>query len=323
MRLHRLDLNLLVVLDALLTESSVGRAAKRLNLGQPAVSAALARLRDHFGDPILVPVGRTMVATPMALNLAAPVRDLLQRAQSIALHRPTFDPSVERRSFTVMTSDYTATVLMVPVQRLLTREAPHVQLTVRTVPAMMRPVAHMVSEALDQRHDDFALVPHSFSSEAHPHEPVLSDTFTCIAWTDHPHLGHRLTRKDFLQLPHAVVEFDDGRVSSIDSAYLATRGIQRKIGLRVDRFTLLPEMVVGTDLIAVVHTRLAQLYAERLPIRLMRVPVPVPPLIEVLHWQPYQSHDPAVTWFRQLLRRAADGLPALPDEDQREPKGAG
>ena len=81
------------------------------------------------------------------------------------------------------------------------------------------------------------------------------------------------------------------------------------MGLKVDRFTLLPEMVVGTELIAIVQTRLAQLYASRLPLRLMPVPVHVPPLVEVLHWQPYQSHEPAVIWFRQLLRRVAEQLP--------------
>jgi len=309
MRFHRLDLNLLVVLDSLLTESSVSRAAKRLSMGQPGVSAALARLREHFDDPLLVQVGRGMVVTPLGESLAEPVRDLLQRAQSIALHRPAFDPAVESRRFSVMTSDYTATVLMVPVQRLLAREAPGVHLTVRTVPAMPRAGSQLVPEALDRRHDDFALVPDGMTSPAHPHEALLRDDYTCIAWAENPHIGPRLTRKTFLALPHAVAEFDDGRVLSVDGAYLAARGLQRKVGLKVDRFTLLPEMVVGTDLIAIVQTRLAQLYASRLPLRLMPMPVRVPALVEVLHWQPYQSHEPAVTWFRQLLRRVAEQLP--------------
>src|SRR5262245_4933192 len=112
MRFNRLDLNLLVALDALLAEQNITRAAERLHLSQSAVSGALARLREHFQDELLVQVGRRMTRTPLAESLAQPVREILAQVQATVERRPGFDPSTSDRQFSIMVSDYVTTVLM-------------------------------------------------------------------------------------------------------------------------------------------------------------------------------------------------------------------
>ncbi len=130
MHFHKLDLNLLVALDTLLEEKSVSRAADRLNLSQSAMSSALSRLRDYFGDELLIPVGRRMEPTALALSLASPVRDILQRIRTTVQTRPSFDPGTAQRRFRIMTSDYLIEVLLAEAVRELAVIAPVIQLQV-------------------------------------------------------------------------------------------------------------------------------------------------------------------------------------------------
>ena len=130
MHFQKLDLNLLVALDALIEERSVSRAADRLNLSQSAMSSALSRLREYFGDELLVPVGRRMEPTALALNLAPAIREILQRIRVTIQARPSFDPATAERRFRVMTSDYLVEVLLADVLRELADTAPGIQMQI-------------------------------------------------------------------------------------------------------------------------------------------------------------------------------------------------
>lgn len=305
MRFHRLDLNLLLVLNALLEERNVSRAARKLNVGQPALSAALARLREHFDDPILVKSGKAMLPTALAISLAAPVRELLEQAERVVHLRATFDPAASPRRFTVAASDYTTTVLMPQVIGLLAREAPLVQLSLREIRAGSGLEAQPVSEALDRRQNDFAISPRGAHSERHSFEVLMEDGYRCIVRHDHPSVRGRLSAEQFCSLSHVVGEFDDGRVSWLESGALERAGLRRRIGPVVDRFAMLGEVIAVTDCVATVPSRLARVMAARLPIQVLDVPAPLPPLVELLHWKPVHDTDPAMQWMGGVMRRVA------------------
>ena len=133
MRFNKLDLNQLVVLDAILSTRSVGRAAERLFLSQPATSCSLARLREYFEDELLVPVGKTQVLTPLATELVKPVRDVLLQIQTITRARPTFDPATSTRRFTIESSDYVISVFLSEVVRKAATLAPFMQFDLRAI----------------------------------------------------------------------------------------------------------------------------------------------------------------------------------------------
>jgi len=318
MRLNHLDLNLLIVLDTLLAEQSVTRTAKRLYLGQPAISAALGRLRDHYQDQLFVQVGRRMEPTPLAQSLAAPVREALNRMQIIAHIRPHFDPLKAERRFTLTVSDYIGVVLMPRLTQALERQSPGIQVTIRPTAMPIRDNVHPVVEALDRRDNDFTIMPSEVTSDAHSREALLTDTYTCIAWKGNTRIGSKLTLNAYLESTHAVVEFDEGRIRARDTLAIEAMGHRRKIGLVADGFTMLPHLIVGTQMIATVQTRLARLYAELLPLRLLAPPVKISPLVETLQWHQFKSHDQTHMWFRNLLHSVASELgPADPIRGRR------
>jgi LysR family nod box-dependent transcriptional activator len=165
MHFKGLDLNLLVALDVLLQERSITRAGERLGLSQPATSGALARLRDYFNDPLLVPVGRQMMLTPLAHSLVEPVSQVLQQVQATVATRARFDPAKSDRRFSIMASDYVFTVFFPAVLQRVEREAPGVTLQLR----QLSPNWH---EELNRGDIDFVIIPESFSLAPHPKAPL-------------------------------------------------------------------------------------------------------------------------------------------------------
>lgn len=190
MRYRRLDLNLLVALNVLLEECSVSRAAQRLNLGQSATSAALARLREHFQDPLLVPLGRGLQLTPLARQLAPKVRDVLDLAGELVETTADFDPARCERRFTLVASDYVAATLIPAVSRELRRLAPGASLVVRDL-SLPRD-GDQVAEALEYRRSDLVIVPQRRINPAYPHIPLLDDELCCIVCAEHWPQGNDL-----------------------------------------------------------------------------------------------------------------------------------
>ncbi len=177
MDLHLFDLNLLVALDALLTERNVTRAGNRLNLSQSAMSGALARLRHYFHDELLVPVGRQMALTPVAEELVEPVRDILLRIRGTLGSKPQFHPQTATRHISLAVSDYVAEILMADVLRRARREAPHITFE-------LRGVGRRATEDLESGELDFLISPEGYVSAAHPTDVLFEDTYTCVVWAD-------------------------------------------------------------------------------------------------------------------------------------------
>jgi LysR family nod box-dependent transcriptional activator len=306
MRYRRLDLNLLIALEALLSECSVTRAAERLCLGQSATSSALGRLRDHFNDPLLVQVGRSLQPTTLGLALLPKVREALALTREITDAPVQFAPQHCDRRFTLVASDYVAAVLLPAVSRELARLAPQVQLSLRDLP--MPRDGDVVSEALDYRRSDCVVVPQRRLNASYPHQPLLTDQLCCLVSADQPEYAEGLSLAAYCDAEHVVREFADGRHLALDAAHMQELGITRRVAVAVESFALMPDFLVGTPRVATLFRRQAELFARRYPLRVVAAPLAFPAATQVVQWHPYQDRDPALNWFRQVLQEQAAQL---------------
>ncbi|WP_273825629.1 LysR family transcriptional regulator [Pseudomonas asplenii] len=298
MRFHHLDLNLLVVLDTLLTEQNITRAAERLNVSQSAASGLLARLREYFDDALLVQVGRRMLPTPLAQSLAEPVRRVLLDIQSSIVNKPDFNPLTCKRHFKIIATDFVATVLLGPLTRELQGRAPHITLDIQ-------PAADNYEQLLTQGDVDFAIMPDHYLSELHAKELLFEDDYQCVVWRDNPLVGDSLTLEQYLQLGHVATNFGTNREPSFGEKMLRRYGKARRVELTSSSFNTVPHLLVGTHRIAVMQRSLATLYAGFLPLKVLPLPFELPLLREFALWNKVLDSDPAHRWMREVLREVA------------------
>lgn len=301
MRLGHFDLNLFVALDALLETASITRASERLNIGVSATSAALGRLREHFGDELLVQVGRRMELTVLAQSLREPVREVLLRSQAALAARPAFDPLTARRHFVFNATDYAATVLIAPLSQALDSEAPDI--TVDVVGLGDRNL-----DRLERGEVDIAIYPAPNASPDHPSQALLGDTFSGLVWTGHHLPAEGLTLAHYLSARHVVARFGERRVASFEEGFLAAQGLHRQVAVVASSFNELPALVVGTQRIATLQTRLARMYTRILPLRLLPLPFELPSLQLVMQWNRHAEPDAAHRWLRNRLLRLARAM---------------
>ncbi|TKC86865.1 LysR family transcriptional regulator [Trinickia terrae] len=307
MRLGHFDMNLLVALDALLDTRSVTRASERLHIGASATSSALGRLREYFGDELLMQVGRRMELTPLGRSLAQPVREILLTVQSTVVARLEFDPGEARRNFVIRASDYLTTVLLVDVVQRLQREAPGITLH----------IANMTDDVpgqLERGEVDFVIYPSASMNPAHPSQALFEDTFSCVVWSGNERVGETISLEQYLELGHVAASFGDSRSSSFETMMMTNLGVTRRVEVTTTNFNTLPQLVIGTTRVATVHTRLARIYSHYLPLRMLPLPMNLPPLIEVMQWHVINNGDPAHTWLRSVLQeqaRTQSGVAAL------------
>lgn len=301
MRYKRLDLNLLVALDALLIEKSPTRAGERLNLSQSAVSSALARLRAHFDDELLVQVGRRMELTPLARSLEIPVREILLKIQATIDTRPDFDPASSKRHFSIVASDYILSVLLAETIRRASRIAPRV--TVEVIAPTDLP-----AELLDRGAADLVVMPEHYLSEEHPRQRLFEDDYCCVVWSENTLVGDAMTPEQYLELGHVVARFGSTRQATFEEWFLQRYGHVRRLEVFVSSFTEMPQAVCGTNRICTMHRRLARIWVKYLPLRILEVPVEMPQLAEGMQWHKYNDNDPGSLWMRGLLAEVAGEL---------------
>jgi DNA-binding transcriptional LysR family regulator len=295
MRLRRLDLNLLVALDALLTLRNVTAAAKRLHITQPSLSGSLARLREYFGDPLLVQVGRHLELTRLGEMLVEPVRETLEKVEATVSLRPDFDPATACRHFRVLASESTVLTLLTEVLRQVENVAPGV--TVELLPA--DPQAGF--DRLGRRELDFAFVVESFAMPDHPSALVMEDSFVCAVWTGNRRVKDKLTLDQYLALGHAITCYGFDRRPGFEQYSLDQLGIERRVEITCTTPALLGPLVVGTQRIATIPSRLAREQAKSLPLKLIDPPVALPPLRIAMQWHRTREHDGATAWFRDMV----------------------
>ncbi|NNA97275.1 LysR family transcriptional regulator [Pseudomonas gessardii] len=286
--LRRIDLNLLVILDALLSEQHVTRAAERLHLSQPAVSHALARLRDLLGDPLLVRQGGGLVATARALELAAPLADALAQMQSL-LAPNRFDPASARRTFRLAMSDYGAALLLPGLARALREQAPGIDLVISHASreGMQEGV---LSGEIDLAAGVFPDLPAELRST-----PLFEEHYACLVDRDSLAPGGVLDLPTYLARPHVLLEMRGSGTPEIERALTAIRE-RRHVAISLPHWGIAPQLIQGTDLILTVSSQ-GLLNID--PRHLLVVPPPfyIPSFGFVLAWHKRRGGDGALQWL--------------------------
>jgi LysR family nod box-dependent transcriptional activator len=303
MELGAIDLNLLVALDALLSERSVTRAARRVGLSQPGMSNALGRLRRLLGDPLLVRRGAEMVPTTRALALAGPVHDALELIRIAVAAPAAFDPAAERRTFRLSCSDYSVLMLVGPLLRVLAAEAPAV--TVEVIPRLAA-----APRALAAGEVDLVVEPAEIMGEVELCSLGLwEDGWACCVWAGNARVGRRLTLARYLELGHLMYSMGGpGQPVALPDRHLERLGLRRRVEASVESFLLAPFLLAGTELVALVPRR-AEPFLRRIgEIRILPSPVALPLLREVLWWHPRASADPGHAWLRARIAEVSSGM---------------
>lgn len=275
--MKRYDLNLLAALDALLRETSVSGAARRLGIGQPAMSAALARLRVLFDDPLLVRTPRGMEATPRAKALAVPLRQTLSELRSLVEPPGAFDPATTQRTFRFSGGDYAGMTVLPPLIEDLQRTASRINIRFRYVEK------DSVPQLLDRDELDLALsvvgtLPPRFRTE-----PLIKESFVCAARVGHPILKGRLTRERFAEADHLLVTERGDEHGCMDEL-LQRDGLSRRVALTVPSAALVAGALGRSDLVATIARRAGDHIAEQGRIRLFEPPYDAPTWTMSLVW---------------------------------------
>ncbi len=294
MNLTDIDLNLLRVFEAVLREGGVTPAAGRLGLTQPAVSNALSRLRRAFNDPLFVRTAAGMEATPFARELAEPVRQALALLESALAHGPGFDPGSSTRAFRFYMSDLGQVEFLPPLVERVQRAAPGVRL--EAVAADLEDIA----DALGTGALDLAV---GFLPALGPpiaRRTLFRDPYLCLMRADHPLIGARLTRKQFVDCSHVLVTYRGGGHRVIEEA-LERAGAARRIALRVPHFTVVPMVLERTDLVLTLPARVARLFERRGRFKALPPPVPIPSAEVAVHWHERFDADPGNRWLREQV----------------------
>ncbi|MGH3151766.1 MAG: LysR family transcriptional regulator [Streptosporangiaceae bacterium] len=302
MSLAGIDLNLLVALDALLAERNVTRAASRVGLSQPGMSNTLARLRKLFGDPLLVREGLTLVPTPRAEALRQPIQEALSLIQQALDDRPGFDPARDHVTLTVSCSDYSLLMLIGPLVRRLAAAAPG--LTIQVLPRVPDAVRLLREGEADLVIEPAEIMP----GVTLPSLRLFADRWLCCVWEGNSEVGERMTLETYLRLGHLVYSGVRGHPVSMVDTYLTQASVARRIEFTVESFLLAPFLLQGTDLVAVVPERAAAHLRRTAAVRFLEPPLPLPPITEMLWWNPRHTMDPAHAWLRARIAEIAAEL---------------
>lgn len=296
--LARVDLNLLVALDALLAERSVTRAAARIGLGQSAMSSTLARLRRLFNDELLTRSPEGMRPTPRALALAEPLRTALRQVQALVRREEAFDPSTVERRFTISLPDSTEVLLGPRLLAYLRAEAPGVQLLLRAFDR-----ATML-EDLDTDRIDLAIALAPEGQLHHKTRLLYRDSYVCLFDRAQVGLEPPISLDDYLRFPHVLTSLR-GTAHGVVDDVLAERGLGRTLAVTTPRFLAVPFLVRGAPVITTMHARLAHFFASALGLTVSPVPVPLAEVAVSMVWHASYDDDPAHRWLRQVLVRLA------------------
>lgn len=294
MDLRTFDLNLLRVLSALLETGSVSSAARKLGLSQPATSAALARLREGLGDPLLVRNGNRMEFTRFAEALRPRLERLLAEIADTLSAPGAFDPKISNRVFRIAANDYASIVLIAPLISRLRAAAPNTALDVL-------PLEDRFEEHLAFDDYDVAIRDRWSLQNAQMLETLFVEDYICIARAAHPRLSKKPTLQQFLAEEHALVS-PRGRVQGTLDCILDEMGAHRRVTLALPHFAAMPAAIGESDLVATIASRVARRFAKSHGLRLFAPPFPVPGFEVAMAWRKRSDTDPAAVWLRSELR---------------------
>lgn len=298
--LKGVDLNLLVSLDALLEESNVTRAAARLHLTQPAVSTQLARLRQMFGDPLLIPSpnGRGMTRSARGTELMAPLKAALAQVEAVVRGQPSFDPFVDARRFVIAGSDQAVAVLGFRLMQSWPAHAgPNAQL------AFVAAESAVSVDRLERGEIDVLIGSERMVPAWAKARKLYDERFVCVQRKGHPRGAAPLDLDTYCSLEHVLVSTSGGSFFGFMDEHLQALGRARRVALSVQHFTVVPELLALTDYVSTLPVRLVTRYREALDV--FELPFEARGFSMFAAWHPRSHLDPASVWLRDLLAQVA------------------
>ncbi|HFZ8993574.1 TPA: LysR family transcriptional regulator [Citrobacter freundii] len=288
--IRTLDLNLLKALDALLDEGSVTHAARRLSLTQPAVSGMLTRLRDYFGDPLFIRTSHGMVPTQRAIELSVPLKHILTDI-AILVKPIKFEPITAEMTYTIAATDYALKAVIVPLIAALKQHAPRIRVAVRPVDS------ERMHQQLSRGELDLALVtPQTTPDDLHG-RALYEEKYVCVANRHHPLAeAARMTIEQFCEQEHILVS-TEGRFTGVTDEVLAELNLRRRVGISVNSFLVIPDILRLTDMIAVVPSRMVPVDSD---LTILPLPLKIPGFTKSMAWHERTHRDPAHQWIRAL-----------------------
>lgn len=298
-KLRRLDLNLLVALEALLEERAVTRAGRRIHLSQPAMSSALARLREIFEDPLLEREGNRYRLTPLARRIAGPLEEILTSVEGTLKLREGFDPLSTNQRFLITTADDVMYLLASPILQRLSARAPTARLHLARADARM-------GRQLSSQRVDLVIAPLG-ALEGFPSEILLEDRWVCAVWSGHPDVEETLSREQLIAMPHASFALGrDGH--SVAHRLLGDYTDKLDVRLSSESALVLPELLRDTRMLAILPRRVGLALQERAALRLLELPVSTPDINLVMWWNAAKAAEPAQVWLREQVAEAARAI---------------
>ncbi|HEY9886788.1 MAG TPA: LysR family transcriptional regulator [Candidatus Obscuribacterales bacterium] len=306
--LAAVDLNLLVAFEAIYEERSVTAAARRLHLGQPAMSAALGRLRSLLDDDLFIRVGRDMQPTVKAQALAPEITTALHYIRQTLASSQTFDPATAQRTLAIAGSDYASGVILPKLLAYCQHHAPQIDLRLISLEKTE------VESLLAQQTIAIALGTFQTLPRQTHQVPLMTECFVGICRQGHPLLAALpLTLEAFAALPQALFTLRRDATGEVD-ATLAQRGLQRRIALTTPYLLTLPPLIAASDLVAVVPSRMAQPLTEAGAIAQFPLPLDLAPWAIAMIWHQLSDRDPACRWLRDAIQRVCHELSPLPPD---------
>lgn len=305
MRFNGLDLNLLVAFDALMTEPNLTAAARRINLSQPAMSAAVARLRTYFHDELFTMMGRKLVPTPRAEALAAPVREALSHIQ-LSIISPDispggFKPAQSNRRFRIILSDFMMTVFLRKIVDRAAQEAPAVSFE-------LLPPEEDPDQLLRRGEIDFLVCPELFMSHTHPKMPLFDERFVYVGCPKNKQLAEPLTLERYLSIGQVTARFGRTIRPSFAEWLLLEHDLRIRVEVAVPGFSLIPPLILGTDRIATMPSRMFKHFKNTMPLRTIQAPLPDFAFTESVQWPALHNADPASIWMRNIFAQEASRI---------------
>lgn len=297
--IRNVDLNLLYVLQILLEERNVSRAAGRLNLTQPTVSGMLARLRETFNDPLFVRSSHGLRPTPQGIALSGDLEKIIRDIEALVQGAP-FDPRSSTVRFRLSSNDYMQYVFLSPAIRALQLEAPDMQF------ALMRPEIAGLHDRLVSGDIDLAVTIPEFSDAKLQKQVIYRERYVAVLRKNHPALARKLTLARFLALDHGMVSPADGHFHGPTDLVLAQMNKRRRVTVSTSSFFTLIESVSNSDTVALLPKRLADKFADRLDQR--PPPLPVPGFDVILVWHQRSDKDPVRHWLVKRLSEFARAM---------------
>lgn len=304
MRFKGLDLNLLVAFNVLMETRSVSRSAELLHLSQPAMSAALGRLRDYFGDDLLVLQGKRMFPTAYAESLVPMVQDTLRQIDALITTSTSFDPATSQRTFRLIASDYITAAVIAPLSRRLAKIAPGIRLE-SVLPS------DGSTDLIAQGAFDLLITPEEFINPIQPAELLFEERHVIVGWTGNPLFQQAISDADLMQASHVGVQMGNQRTRAFADSMMEKLGRIRQIDVMASSFTVVPWLVIETDRLALMHERLARRMASMFPLAIAPIPFDFPMMREMMQYNRARSNDEGLIWLRSQVHQDS----ALPPGD--------